>query len=211
MKLFSLTLAALLGLFAVSASAQERSWPNWYVGLHARVAWIDSTEVSVNDTNIGDLEFDNGFGGGASLGYMPGGDSFLRNTRFEFEYDIAESDIDSLNGFTASDNLRTNSYMGNVFYDIPTGTQFVPYVGAGVGVSRVDINAPAVSLNDSDTVFAYQFMGGLGYSPTSFPNTTLTVGYRYFATEDPEFTVGTAGVDHELSSHNAEVGARFAF
>jgi opacity protein-like surface antigen len=211
MKKFSLALAAALSLFGLSAEAQERTWPNWYVGLHARMAWVEDTDLNIGGTNAGNVEFDNGYGAGASLGYMPGGDGFMNNTRFELEYSFNQADLDTLAGAAIGDDIRVHSYMVNAFYDIPTGTSIVPYIGAGAGLANVDLDVPSRNLNDDDSVFAYQFMGGIGYSPVSVPNTTLTFGYRYFASDDPEFSVGTTNVDHELSSHNLEVGARFAF
>jgi opacity protein-like surface antigen len=211
MKKLSLALAAALSLLAVSAEAQQRTWPNWYVGIHARMAWVEDTDVTLGNTNIGDASFDNGYGGGASLGYMPGGDGFFNHTRFELEYSFNQADIDTIAGVSAGKDLRVHSYMVNAFYDIPTGTSIVPYIGAGAGLARVDLDVPGIGLNENDSVFAYQFMGGLGYTPSTVPNTTLTVGYRYFASDDPSFGLGATTVEHELSSHNVEVGARFAF
>lgn len=211
MKKLSLALAAALSLFGMSAEAQQRTWPNWYVGIHARMAWVDDTAVNVGGANVGDAEFDNGYGAGASFGYMPGGEGFWNNTRFELEYSHVRSDFDTIGGAAIGDDLNVDSYMANAFYDIPTGTAIVPYIGAGAGWASVDIDVPQIGLDDDDTVFAYQFMGGLGYQPSTVPNTTLTIGYRYFATEDPEFSIGATRVDHEVSSHNLEVGARFAF
>ena len=211
MKKFSLALAAALSLLALSAEAQQRTWPNWYVGIHARMAWVEDTDLNVAGANAGNVEFDNGYGGGASFGYMPGGEGFMNNTRFELEYSFNQADLDTLGSTTIGDDLRGHSYMVNAFYDIPTGTSIVPYIGAGAGLASVDLDVPSLGLNDDDSVFAYQFMGGLGYTPSTVPNTTLTVGYRYFASDDPEFSVGATNVDHELSSHNLEIGARFAF
>jgi len=53
-------------------------------------------------------------------------------------------------------------------------------------------------------------MAGVGFNISS--KTTLTVGYRYFATTNPEFD-DLSGVpfDSEYQSHNINVGIRIAF
>ena len=209
MKKLSLALAAVLSLFAVSAEAQQRTWPNWYVGIHARMAWVEDTNLNINGANAGDIDFDNGFGAGASFGYAPGGDGFWNNTRFEAEYSHNRVDVDTFGGGAISGDLRTDSMMLNAFYDMPIGMSIKPYIGAGAGLAKVNIDSGG--LDDNDRVFAYQFLGGIGYTPSTLQNTTLTLGYRYFATDDPEFSLLNVPADMELSSHNLEVGARFAF
>lgn len=210
MKNISLIFLAVFGLFGFSAQAQQQGWPNWYVGVHSRLSFVEDSDLSGGGLN-GTAEYDTGLGAGASLGYMPGGTGFFSNTRYEIEYSLVQADLDTVAGTPTGDDLRVHSYMFNGFYDIPTGTQFVPYVGAGIGFASPKIDIQSIGLRDEDTVFAYQFMGGIGYQPTSVPNTTISLGYRYFGAEDPEYTIGNATVSSELSSHNIEVGARFAF
>lgn len=210
MKKLFFALTAFFGLVSVSAIAQERTWPNWYVGLHSRMAWVEDTDVTSGGSNLGNVSFDNGYGAGASLGYMPGS-GFLSNTRFELEYSFNQADIDTIANASAGNDIQVHSYMVNAFYDIPTGTSIVPYIGAGAGLATVDLRVPSINVNNDDSVFAYQFMGGVGYTPSTVPNTTLTLGYRYFASDDPSFGQGATSVSHELSSHNLEIGARFAF
>ena len=66
-----------------------------------------------------------------------------------------------------------------------------------VGISLVD---------DDDTVLAYQVGAGLGYAVNA--TTTIFVDYRYFATEDPEFSYSQ---EAEIDSHNISLGLRYNF
>ena len=69
----------------------------------------------------------------------------------------------------------------------------------------------AGNTTDSDTVFAYQFLAGIGYAPSNLPSTQWTLGYRYLGTDDPEFAAGAAKISTEYNSHNVEAGLKLRF
>lgn len=212
--LFKKILLAAGALSVVSGAAgAEDVWPKWYVGLTGALPFVGDTGVTRSGASLGSLEFDNpGWGVGASIGYKPGGTGgFLDMARFELEYGYRENSLDTLAGATVADDLSVSSYMFNALYDVATGTQFIPYLGAGIGWSRAELNVPAISVSDSDTVFSYQFLAGVAYAPESIPNTAFSLGYRYFATGDVEFGSSLGTVEHEYDSHGAEIGARFSF
>jgi opacity protein-like surface antigen len=59
-------------------------------------------------------------------------------------------------------------------------------------------------------VGAVQLMAGLGYDIS--PKATLTFGYRYFTTTDPDFALAGPGFfETEFNSHDFLFGARFRF
>jgi opacity protein-like surface antigen len=100
--------------------------------------------------------------------------------------------------------------MANVLLDIDTGTQFTPYVGAGVGWGEVRVDGLSLagfpglgSIDDEDTVFAFQAIAGVAFDVTQ--QISLTADYRFFLTEDPEFD----GVDVENRNHTLMFGARY--
>jgi len=115
------------------------------------------------------------------------------------------------------------SFMVNGYYDIHTPNfSLVPYLGVGIGGASIDAHiiapflAPSTQVvDDSATVFAYQFMAGFGFNVS--PTITLTADYRYFATTDPEFTPGNAfgsgspDLESDYSNHSFNLGARFKF
>ncbi len=226
------TLAALLaiGFFSAGAAAAGTStagyeggqfganrWPNWYVGVSGALPYVDSTDVEVNSSKVGELDFDSNYGVGASIGYTPGPNgNFFDNMRFEFEYFYRSNDLDTLSiGKTSTDvsgELTSDSYMANVYYDINTHTRVTPYVGAGAGLAKIDLENKALNLDDSDNRFAYQLMAGIGWQPEMLLNTVLQVGYKYMDAGSPQFTTrGGASIQHDYQVHNVEAGARFRF
>ncbi len=209
---FMMMLAAVM-LVAGSVQAQE-AWPKWYVGIQGSLPFVSESDVSIAGANVGDLEYEVGWGLGASLGYRPGSSDtpLLNGFRFEVEYTHRENDFDTLAGVSVSDDLESDALMFNALYDIETGSKFIPYLGAGIGYASLEANSNILGFSsEDDSVFAYQFMGGVGYAPEMLHNTVWSIGYRYFSTSDPEFSGfgGTAEIDYDV--HNIELGARFMF
>lgn len=217
MRLLStLSFIVLIASIAAPAQAQER-WPRWYVGVSAGLDFIEDTDLS--GSLSGDLDVDNAFAFKGALGYMPYFDHpFLDTFRIEAELGIRQA---SLNSFTngaattaASGDLRMVSYMANLLYDFNTQTQWTPYLGAGLGGATVKVDRASGLGNTSekDTVFAYQFLAGITYAPSSIPLTEWGLGYRYFGAVDPEFGTGATPLKLDsITSHGIEANARFRF
>ncbi len=117
-------------------------------------------------------------------------------------------------------NFSMLAFMGNVDYDFDTGSRWVPYVGGGLGVAIISIDTESATTgrslsDDSDTVFAYQAGAGIGYE---FPleegrSITVSLDWRYFATQDPTFTGDVTGGDFEvgISGHDIGIGIIYGF
>ena len=102
------------------------------------------------------------------------------------------------------------SFMGNAYFDIPTQSPLTPYLGLGLGFGIAGGSEDTFDTSDSDLVGAFQFMAGLGYDIS--PKATLTFGYRYFTTTDPDFALAGPGFfETEYTSHDFLFGARFRF
>lgn len=120
----------------------------------------------------------------------------------------------------ARGKITTLSGLLNLYYDFPVSSNFEPYIGAGIGVSRasaedVVANSPGtdltVRLDGSSTVLVYQLMAGVAYYFS--PRTALTLGYRYFNVAKQSFDsdqVGEVKADG-FGVHNIELGLRFGF
>lgn len=145
-----------------------------------------------------------GFAVGGAFGWK------LDQLRLELGLDfsnsgIKEIDLNNAPASSVSGSVKNTSAMVRALWDLRTGTNFVPYIGIGVGASHVTLdgvrgNGTALS-NSSDNVFAYEPIVGVNYLVT--PNLALGVEYRYFATVDPSFTYtpgGRLGLKNE--SHN---------
>jgi opacity protein-like surface antigen len=192
-------------------------WPNWYVGVSGSLTYVDDTNVTSGLGNAGDVSFDSGYGVSGAVGYTPGPTGTLLDyARFEAEIGHRFNDTERFTSRGAVSNLsgelKSYSYMANAYFDFDTQTQVSPYVGVGAGLATVSLEAPSLAVNDDDSVFAYQFMAGLGWQPEFLLNTVLQVGYRYFGTSDPSFTNASGlTIEHEYGVHSMEAGARFRF
>lgn len=120
----------------------------------------------------------------------------------------------------ARGKITTLSGLLNLYYDFPVSSNFEPYIGAGIGVSRAsaeDVVATSpgtdlsVRLDGSSTVLVYQLMAGVAYYFS--PRTALTLGYRYFNVAKQSFDsdpIGEVEADG-FGIHNIELGLRFGF
>ncbi len=129
--------------------------------------------------------------------------------RTELEFNQSLSAKDNYDGLRTKQSYR--SYMLNGYFDVPTGTNFHPYVGAGIGVARVKTRlseAEDVTKHRS-TNFAWQAGGGLGYNLTR--NWTLDVGYRYVNNGHNKWKVEDGKVKTNTEEHQITAGVRYTF
>ena len=123
-----------------------------------------------------------------------------------------EEGVKNASPITVNGNFSMLAFMANVDYDFDTGSRWVPYVGGGLGVATISIDTEDVNGNsfadDSDTVFAYQVGAGLGYE---FPleegrSVTVSLDWRYFATQDPTFKGDLTGTEFDVGISGHDVG-----
>lgn len=204
-----------LGMMASLACAADEG-P--YVSVQAGATWVNDADFDYDlpapAALSGEAEFDTGYNVGVAAGYDFG------TARLEAEVAYRENDFDQIEFTTsggallpllpdgtyvadAEGELTTLSFMVNGFWDIENASPVTPYLGAGAGLANVDDD------DDDDTVFAYQFAAGVGVELT--PTIILDIGYRYFATDDPEFDDDGWDYESEYVTHNANLGFRFMF
>lgn len=187
--------------------------PNWYVSGAGGATWFESADGQAGNTSL-ETSFDKGY---AFLGAA--GRQFGNGFRAEgeFGYRNAATNKPKVNSgpeFNTDGSMSALSFMANGYYDFDVGMKIKPYIGGGIGFARVSVNDICINgtqlVDDSDVVFAYQAIGGLGYDPSQ--NLTAFVEYRYFATLDPSFNASNGGnYDSQFTSHNAMLGLRYHF
>lgn len=112
--------------------------------------------------------------------------------------------------------VSAQSLMFNMYYDFNTNTRLMPYLGGGIGASR--IKASIESSSTSKTTFSWQIGGGLVYHFTN--HVSLDFGYRYM--NYGKFSDGESGYDYdgdfyrenhdlEVKSHELSLGLRYTF
>ena len=127
--------------------------------------------------------------------------------------------VAALRGKRAVDgDVSAFTLMANLYYDIDADSGWKPYVGGGVGLSRLSISsrsrATGVTLaDDEDTVFAYKVGAGIGYDIDVNDETsgerpvTVSLDYRYFGTEDPTFRGSVTGTKFDTEQEGHYIGA----
>lgn len=142
--------------------------------------------------------FDNGFGGGAAVGYDFG------PARLEVEGSYRESNADEVENahatFDADGDLQVRTLLVNAYADFTTGSMVTPYLGAGIGYAEVEVESR------DDEVFAGQLAAGMLFALS--PAVAIDLGYRFLMTDNPE-------IDHveleEVKQHSALLGLQIRF
>ena len=119
--------------------------------------------------------------------------------------------------------------MVNVIYDFFPNSSFRPFIGAGVGVNYVDMDiggrfndSPFFggwSIDDNDTAFAWQFLGGVSFDITQ--RLTADVTYRYLDGNDLRFSTSTTAapaflpppgdIEGQYEDQSLTFGLRYSF
>ena len=121
-----------------------------------------------------------------------------------------------------SGNMSTNSVMVSAYYDIPTKSRWVPYVGAGLGWTSVSVpssqtstsvtagaittSSTATSSADSASTFGYQAKAGVTYLISATTNAYVEATYQ----GNTSFTLNSASYD-SLNAFGARAGFRYRF
>lgn len=167
----------------------------------------------LNNTTTSDVidDKDNSTYAGIGLGY----DWQNTSLRSEIQYNKYGSQefIDDMlfNGVGAERTtvkVKQEALMFNLLYDFKiTSSNFVPYVGGGVGISKFKVSATQVDnppqvgrlanfAENSDTNFAWNLVVGANYNLTT--TTTIGLGYRYT-------DLGKVATDDNCVSSNAHI------
>ena len=234
------TVAGALALcLAVPAGAQAAEPGNgWYVSGNvsaaiAAGAWEIKSKNDLGETKKNNLTTDTGYGLDAAVGYT------LGNLRLEGEVFWLRLGVDEIK-FKGTNLQVDGNWRGDVsafgliangWYDIDTGTRWVPYVGGGLGAAWVesgfglkgtvtdldelaadpDNPEDAVTTHDgsigrgNDWVFAYQVGAGIGYRIDD--RAVVQFGYRFFGTSEGDFD----GSKTSIRIHKISVGVRYSF
>lgn len=192
--------------------------------LHAAVSFIGITPAIAEDTYWGggigaveypDADLDVSGGGTAKLssdtGVMIGismGTSKFAPFRFEGELAYRTNDGNKLTGpgggVSGNADVHSAGLMFNGYYDFKNSSSITPFLGIGAGVAVVDIDG---TVDDHDSVFAYQFIAGVGFDIN--PKLKFDLSYKYFSTATPSFKTGGNSFDLDYSTHSLQIGLRY--
>lgn len=211
-KLLVVSGALLLMGVAGTAQTLERAAKPFYASLKLGMSAPRDVKIT-SGAFSGYAEMDRGLALGGAVGI-----NLKQSMRIEAELSSRTSDIGSLRGGrgeTMSGEIRTRALLANLYYALPNTGLLQPYVAAGVGVARHDIESQAALTNNTaeaalkgkkhDNTFLYH--AGLGLSYSLSPTTTADLGYRYLKSTDIE----VSGANYGLASHEMLAALRFEF
>jgi opacity protein-like surface antigen len=209
-KIVSTSLIACSFLLTANAYSADGLYISADAGL-AILSDADATDPSQPGITA-TMGYDAGVSFLAALGYK------MQNFRCEGEIGYQINDFDKQSAFGMDLDLAGDqtalSFLANVYYDIPTNSRFTPFITAGVGVVKVDINDlryPASTwqepYNDDDTVLAGQLGAGVAFAMNDY--FSIDLKYRFFMADDLEFSDNST-LDGPLS-HNFYFGLRYTF
>ena len=113
------------------------------------------------------------------------------------------------------EEYTTHTYLFNVAYDVEIGANLAAYLGAGVGITHLNqelsVSNPGLngSVDDSDTVFAYQLKAGLRYALSEA--WSVQSGVRFLDYSDFEFSYEGVKVSGGGDATAFEFGLSYAY
>ncbi len=122
--------------------------------------------------------------------------------------------------------LDSFTLMGNVIYDFMPQSAINPFIGAGVGMNYVKIetvgefaivvpDGQSLTVDDTDTVLAYQVLAGLAFKTSD--RLKMDITYRYLSGSDVSFNSTGSGAlqpgawKGRYDDQSVTLGLRYAF
>jgi len=228
MRRIGLSAAAFTLVMApLAAKAQSFEPPsNFYAGLVGGVAFISDQDVDVDVAGLSDvadveIKHDMGYRFGGFLGYQ-----ISTNIRVQADLSYIQADADNEFSFGTVDidtdqELSIISGTAGVYFDLWPISAVVPYVGGGLGFSRVEITNDDLD-NDNDSeqdVLTFFAEAGVPFNLTPSFSVAPTLRYTWYQTEeedDDEVLLGATAIERatigkDLYSTDLMIAARYNF
>ena len=183
-----------------------------YVSFSPSVVFPFSVDTTSSVLTPGSTRTQTGLGIAGGLGYRFG------DFRVEGELLYGRSDADHVTfsggGGDVSGYYDMWGVTANFFYDIPTGTKFRPYVGAGLGGTYFEANDITLAgfppTHGGNTLFTYKLMAGVSYALTDAWRVFL--GYRFMGMGEQDYETGGVPLRGDaIQTHAVQAGIQFYF
>lgn len=187
-----------------------------YIAFHGGYVLTEDPDLT---TFVGDIPHtqEPGYAVGVALGHETG-----VGIRMELEATYRVNAIDSVGGVSATGDIVTGAFMGNLYFDSAeyrepspfARTTLVPYIGFGAGAVYMDFQdvevGGALWVDDGNWEPAVQGILGVGVRLKS--GSVISIDYRYFKTFAGDFQP-EAGLafDAEYVLHTAMLSLRASF
>lgn len=209
MKKTLLATAAVVSLFSFAAEAapaqksaavSEKSVVAPYISAKAVYSW---ERIKMTDEESSEASTIKVPGLNAAVGMKIG------NVRAELEYGYRSSDNDvEMDDSLSSLEIGMKTFLLNAYYDFANDSIFTPYVGAGVGYTRMSakfFDSDEGAMTEAKTNFSYAANVGVGIKIDT--KTTLDIGYRYLNAGHFKFD----GEKMKTHANEVSLGIRYDF
>lgn len=137
--------------------------------------------------------------------------------RIEGELSYRANDLVPLADNLDVGDITAFTGMVNAYLDFNREGTIRPYVGAGVGYAKLEIDAVNLAnpefIHDDDSVLTYQLMAGVGFALSG--NAVVDIGYRHYEAQDLGFDGTDAGIptlfNSEYQHQSVTAGIRWSF
>ncbi|MFC7334368.1 outer membrane protein [Rhodocista pekingensis] len=162
-----------------------------------------------SDLNLGSaLTLGTPLSGGIAAGWRP-----MEMLRLEVEYMHGRTDRGAVSDLPAgADRLDRQSVMANALVDIDFSGWVTPYVGVGLGVTRLELDTGRLggaTLVGRDDILSYQ--GIVGFSMPFSEQLSFFADGRYTGFNDIALDPGRTDAGNDLQSWSALAGLRYRF
>lgn len=182
-------------VFACSLVPASAGETGLYVSAHGGVSFpkeTDSVFAVPGPVTHNEIDAEDGYRAGGAVGWI-----FSRYLSAEVELTYSSHDVDTVTSFIPALNLAvTNPGLGsssslsgmvNGYVSLPLDGGWRPYVGGGLGYTRlksesIGIPTDPARTSDSDGAFSWQLMAGVGYEIA--PDLELGTRYRFQHTDE---------------------------
>lgn len=151
-----------------------------------------------------------------SWGWNAGGTIGIKQNNLSYAAQVTylDNSIDKVNNTNSSGSNTGWAYLATAQYDFDMGSQWVPFIGAGLGGATMDYKGGS-SLNNvskTSTALAYQLSGGVGYQINE--NMRIYGEYRHLATTQLSFPDGgttATGAKYYYNNNLLDLGVTYYF
>lgn len=199
MKRYILVSASVAFVMATSTGAAFAATEGYYFSGLGGVSLLPTLNLK-NTTGTANSSFDPGYAFGGAAGYDAG-----NGWRFELDTIYQKAAIDRTNDVPATGHLWSTSLMANATYDLTQGTEFTPYIGAGLGFQ--DVGGTIGGYSGDKWRPAYQLEAGLRKDLT--PQISLFGEYRFSQSEAAKWTGPTDFANQNFSDHLLMAGITY--
>jgi len=214
-KIFQYLIVTLLLVLVINSPAAAAGY---YIGIQGGAGILSDAEGS-DSGGKANFSYDAGYDASITVGYDLGTEHpKIGKGRVELEFNTASNDmkeVEFVEGkFEVAGSAERISIMLNTIGEYTTQSGMIIYALLGLGWAEISLDNVSILgepfADGTSNQLAYQ--AGLGVAWRLSDHFVFDIGYRYYATTNPDFTEKDGSIlDYEYASHRVLAGFRVNF